>query len=170
MHGKVSTLLALGVGFKGELTGRENVVLGGLAAGVTREEITRKYEEIADFAELGEFIDMPMRTYSAGMYGRLAFSVAVNMEPDILLIDEALSTGDARFRQKSFEKMRELCANARTIMLVSHGMNAIRKLCNEAIWMHEGQIVMRDESEAVIEAYEEALEIKKDGDGADDDV
>jgi len=168
VHGKVSTLLALGVGFKPELTGRENVVLGGLAAGLSRSEVNTKFDEIADFAELGEFIDFPMRTYSSGMFGRLAFSVAVNLDPDILLVDEALSTGDARFRQKSFEKMRELCANARTIMLVSHGMNAIRKLCNEAIWMHEGQIVMRDESEAVIEAYERFQEVSEDD--ADDDV
>ena len=170
VHGKVSTLLALGVGFKSELTGRENVVLGGLAAGLTRAEVSAKFDEIAEFAELGEFIDFPMRTYSAGMYGRLAFSVAVNMDPDILLVDEALSTGDARFRQKSFEKMRELCANSRTIVLVSHGMNAIRKLCQEAIWMHEGQIVMRDEREAVIEAYTRFQEISDEASAGDDDV
>ncbi len=167
VHGKVSTLLALGVGFKGELTGRENVVLGGLAAGLSRSEVMAKFEEIADFAELGEFIDFPMRTYSSGMYGRLAFSVAVNMDPDILLIDEALSTGDARFRQKSFAKMRDLCDEARTIMLVSHGMNAIRKLCSEAIWMHEGKIVMRDEREAVIDAYERFLEVSEEDTGDD---
>ena len=163
----MSTLLALGVGFKGELTGRENVVLGGLAAGLSRSEVMAKFEEIADFAELGEFIDIPMRTYSSGMYGRLAFSVAVNMDPDILLIDEALSTGDARFRQKSFAKMRDLCDEARTIMLVSHGMNAIRKLCSEAIWMHEGKIVMRDEREAVIDAYERFLEVSEEDTGDD---
>ena len=101
------------------------------------------------------------------MYGRLAFSVAVNMDPDILLIDEALSTGDARFRQKSFAKMRDLCDEARTIMLVSHGMNAIRKLCSEAIWMHEGKIVMRDEREAVIDAYERFLEVSEEDTGDD---
>ncbi len=145
VFGRVSTLLALGVGFKGELSGRDNVILGGLAAGLTRAEVNAKFDEIADFAELGDFMDMPMRTYSAGMYGRLAFSVAVNMEPDILLIDEALSTGDARFRQKSFEKMRELCAQARTILLVSHGLAAIRRLCQEVMWLNEGKIVMRDE-------------------------
>jgi ABC-type polysaccharide/polyol phosphate transport system ATPase subunit len=103
VHGRVSTLLALGVGFKNDLSGRDNVVLGGLAAGLTREQLAAKYREIAEFAELGDFMDAPMRTYSAGMYGRLAFSVAVNMEPDILLIDEALSVGDARFKRKSFE-------------------------------------------------------------------
>jgi teichoic acid transport system ATP-binding protein len=165
VFGRVSTLLALGVGFKNDLTGRENVVLGGLAAGLTRDEVAAKYEEIAEFAELGDFMDMPMRTYSAGMYGRLAFSVAVNLEPDILLIDEALSTGDARFREKSFEKMRELCSEARAIVLVSHGLRSIRALCDEVVWMHEGRIAMRDDAVTVIEAYKEFLELKRaDGD------
>jgi teichoic acid transport system ATP-binding protein len=171
VFGRVSTLLALGVGFKGELSGRDNVILGGLAAGLTRAEVNAKFDEIADFAELGDFMDMPMRTYSAGMYGRLAFSVAVNMEPDILLIDEALSTGDARFRQKSFEKMRELCAQARTILLVSHGLAAIRRLCQEVMWLNEGKIVMRDEPETVIAAYKRFLAIEEENDeAADDDV
>jgi ABC-type polysaccharide/polyol phosphate transport system ATPase subunit len=171
VFGRVSTLLALGVGFKGELSGRDNVILGGLAAGLTRAEVNAKFDQIADFAELGDFMDMPMRTYSAGMYGRLAFSVAVNMEPDILLIDEALSTGDARFRQKSFEKMRELCGQARTILLVTHGLAAIRKLCQEVMWLNEGKIVMRDEPETVIEAYKRFLAIEEENDeAADDDV
>jgi len=112
IHGRVSTLLALGVGFNGALTGRQNVVLGSLAAGLTRAQIELKYDEIAEFAELGDFMDMPMRTYSSGMYARLAFAVAVHMEPDILIVDEALSTGDARFKEKSFARMKELCAQA----------------------------------------------------------
>ncbi|HEU4450780.1 MAG TPA: ABC transporter ATP-binding protein [Gaiellaceae bacterium] len=169
VHGRVSTLLALGVGFNGDLSGRENVLLGGLAAGLTRKQVAAKYEEIAEFAELGDFMELPMRTYSSGMYGRLAFSVAVNMEPDILLIDEALSVGDARFKQKSFEKMRELCAQASTIVLVSHGLNAIRKLCNEVIWMHEGGIAMRDDPETVVEAYKRFLDVGE-SDVADEDV
>jgi lipopolysaccharide transport system ATP-binding protein/teichoic acid transport system ATP-binding protein len=169
VFGRVSTLLSLGVGFKGDLSGRENVVIGGLAAGLTRAEVEAKYEEIAEFAELGDFMDMPMRTYSSGMYGRLAFSVAISLEPDILLIDEALATGDARFRKKSFERMRELCADARTIVLVSHGMNAIRKLCKEVIWLDAGRIVLRDEPEAVIRAYNRYLDIEEDGD-PDDEV
>ena len=100
VRGKVSTLLALGVGFNGAMSGQENVMLGGLAAGYTREEITEKYEEIADFAELGDFMELPMRTYSSGMFSRLAFAVAVHMEPDILLVDEALSAGDAKFQRE----------------------------------------------------------------------
>ena len=161
VFGRVSTLLSLGVGFKSELTGQENVVLGGLAAGLSREQMAAKYEAIAEFAELGEFIDMPMRMYSSGMYGRLAFSVAVNMDPDILLIDEALSTGDARFKKKSFEKMRELCGKNRTVVLVTHGLGSIRKLCDEALWMDEGRIAMRDNADSVIEAYQEYLQVSE---------
>jgi ABC-type polysaccharide/polyol phosphate transport system ATPase subunit len=159
VYGRVSTLLALGVGFKGELTGRDNVVLGGLAAGLTREQLNARYDEIAEFSELGDFMEMPMRTYSSGMYGRLAFSVAVNMDPDILLIDEALSVGDARFKRKSFDKMRELCDQARTILMVSHGLKSIRELCEEVIWMHNGEIAMRGEAGAVIEAYRRFLDV-----------
>jgi ABC-type polysaccharide/polyol phosphate transport system ATPase subunit len=169
VYGRVSTLLALGVGFKGDLSGRENVVLGGLAAGLTRDQLAAKYDEIAEFAELGDFMDLPMRTYSSGMYGRLAFSVAVNMEPDILLIDEALSVGDARFKQKSFEKMREFCAQARTIFIVSHGLKGIRKLCNEVIWMHDGRVQMRDEPDTVVDAYKRFLDVSETDDALDDD-
>lgn len=159
VYGRVSTLLALGIGFKGELTGRDNVVLGGLAAGLTRDQLDAKYDEIAAFAELGDFMDMPMRTYSAGMYGRLAFSVAVTVDPDILLVDEALSVGDARFKQKCFDRMRELCAQAGTILMVSHGLRGIRELCDEVIWMHNGEIAMRDDAAAVIEAYRRFLDV-----------
>ena len=127
VHGRVSTLLALGVGFNRKLTGRENVVLGGLAAGLTRAQLREKYDEIVAFAELEDFMDMPMRTYSSGMYGRLAFAVAVTMEPDILIIDEALSVGDARFRRKSFNRMRELCGEDRTILLVTHALGSDRE-------------------------------------------
>jgi ABC-type polysaccharide/polyol phosphate transport system ATPase subunit len=169
VYGRVSTLLALGVGFKSDLTGRDNVVLGGLAAGLTREELEAKYDEITQFSELGDVMDMPMRTYSSGMYGRLAFSVAVSMDPDILLIDEALSVGDARFKRKSFDKMRELCNEARTILMVSHGLKSIRELCEEVIWMHEGRIEMRGEAGAVIEAYRRFLDVGE-SEVADEDV
>ena len=104
VRGRISTLLALGVGFNGMLSGRENVILGGLAAGLTRKEVEERAEDVAEFAELGDFMEMPMRTYSSGMYSRLAFSVSVHMKPDILLIDEALSAGDAKFRSKATAK------------------------------------------------------------------
>jgi teichoic acid transport system ATP-binding protein len=159
VNGRVSTLLALGVGFNGRLTGRENVVLGGLAAGFTREEIEARYEEIAQFAELGDLIDLPMRTYSSGMYGRLAFSVAVHMDPDILLIDEALSVGDARFRRKSFEKMRELCGESRTVLMVTHALRGMRELCREVIWLHNGQVAVWDDPATVINAYTRFLDV-----------
>jgi ABC-type polysaccharide/polyol phosphate transport system ATPase subunit len=159
VNGRVSTLLALGVGFNAELTGRQNVTLGGLAAGLTRDQLEEKYDEIVAFAELEEFMDLPMRTYSSGMYGRLGFSVAVNMEPDILLIDEALSVGDARFRKKSFRKMRQLCEQARTIVLVSHALGSINDLCDTAVWMHKGELKMQDEPQAVIDAYTKFLDV-----------
>jgi ABC-type polysaccharide/polyol phosphate transport system ATPase subunit len=162
IRGRVSTLLALGVGFNKDLSGRENVVLGGLAAGLSRDQLAAKFDEIVEFAELGEFMDLPMRTYSSGMYGRLAFSVAVNMDPDILLIDEALSVGDARFRRKSFEKMRELCGQARTIVLVSHALGSISELCDQAIWMHLGELRMWGEPDPVIDAYTQFLDVKND--------
>jgi ABC-type polysaccharide/polyol phosphate transport system ATPase subunit len=168
VYGRVSTLLALGVGFNPDLSGRENVVLGGLAAGLTRDELAEKYDEIAEFAELGDFMDLPMRTYSSGMYGRLAFSVAVNMDPDILIVDEALSVGDARFKRKSLDRMRELCDRAGTILIVSHALKTLRRLCSEVMWMHEGQIAMRDEPEAVIEAYTRFLGVGQNEESEED--
>nr|WP_199701793.1 ABC transporter ATP-binding protein [Jiangella rhizosphaerae] len=162
VNGRVSTLLALGVGFNAQLSGRENVVLGGLAAGLSRKEIQERYEEIADFAELGEFIDMPMRTYSSGMFQRLAFSVAVHMDPDILLIDEALSAGDAKFKQKAAAKMKDLVTNARTMFLVSHAMSSVKDLCNDALWMHKGKLMMRGNPDEVIAAYNKFLQVGED--------
>jgi teichoic acid transport system ATP-binding protein len=162
VHGRVSTLLALGVGFKGNLSGRENVVLGGLAAGLTRAQVAEKYEEIAEWAALGDFMDLPMKSYSSGMYSRLAFSVAVNLDPDILLIDEALAAGDARFKTRSFAKMTELVDQARTIVLVSHALGTVKDMCNEAIWMHKGTMLMRGKPDEVISAYTRFLEVGED--------
>jgi ABC-type polysaccharide/polyol phosphate transport system ATPase subunit len=157
--GRVSTLLALGVGFNADLSGRENVVLGGLAAGLTREQIEAKYDDIAAFAELEEVMDLPMRAYSSGMFGRLAFSVAVHTDPDILLIDEALSVGDARFKHKCFEKIRAITDEAQAIMIVSHALKSISELCTDVVWLHKGRIAMRDEPEPVIEAYTRFLDV-----------
>jgi ABC-type polysaccharide/polyol phosphate transport system ATPase subunit len=170
VRGRVSTLLALGVGFDRKLTGRQNVVLGGLASGLSRAELADAYEEIVAFAELEEFMDMPMRTYSSGMQSRLAFAVAVTMAPDILLIDEALSTGDARFKRKSFNKMRELCEEARTIVLVSHAMKSMRELCDEVIWLHKGEVKMYGSPQQVIKAYSKFFAIDVDEDPAEEDV
>ncbi len=159
VRGRISALLALGVGFNAALSGRENVVLGGLAAGLTREQVARRAEEIAEFAEIGEFMDLPMRTYSSGMYQRLAFAVGVHMDPDILLIDEALSAGDARFKEKATAKMNELMASARAMFLVSHSLGSIQSLCDDAIWIHKGKLMMHDTPERCVKAYTRFLNV-----------
>ncbi len=161
VYGKVSTLLALGVGFNPSLSGRENVLLGGLAGGMTRKEIAAHFEEIADFAELGDAIEAPMRTYSSGMFARLGFSVAVTVRPDILLIDEALSTGDAHFKEKSLNKIKELRGDNRALIMVSHGLGTIREVCNEVAWLHKGKLIQRGEPNAIVDAYEKFLHVGK---------
>ncbi|HYO17992.1 MAG TPA: ABC transporter ATP-binding protein [Dermatophilaceae bacterium] len=153
VNGRISTLLSLGVGFNANLSGRENVILGGLASGLSRKQVTERAEEVADFAELEDFIDAPMRTYSSGMYSRLAFSVAVHMDPDILMIDEALSAGDAKFKTKAAAKMAELRSNSRAMFLVSHSLSSVKELCNDAIWLHKGRLMMRGTPADVCNAY-----------------
>lgn len=159
VRGKISSLLSLGVGFNGALTGRENVVLGGLAQGLSREQVAERADEIAEFAEIGEFMDMPLRTYSSGMSQRLAFAVSVHMEPDILLIDEALSAGDAKFKNKAAAKMDELMSSARAMFLVTHSLASIRQLCNDAIWIHKGRLMMRGTPQECGDAYTRFLEV-----------
>jgi ABC-type polysaccharide/polyol phosphate transport system ATPase subunit len=153
VRGQISTLLALGLGFNPQLSGRENVILGGLASGLSRDEINDKFNEIATFADLGDFIDLPTRTYSSGMNSRLAFSVAVHMDPDILLIDEALSAGDAAFKKKARTKMEELMESARTMLVVSHGLGTIKEICNDAIWLDHGRLVTRGKPDEIVDAY-----------------
>jgi ABC-type polysaccharide/polyol phosphate transport system ATPase subunit len=153
VNGRISTLLALGVGFNGQLSGRDNVVLGSLAAGLTRRQVEERFEQITDWAELRDVIDLPMKAYSSGMYGRLAFGVSTHLDPDVLLVDEALSTGDAHFRKKSYDKMQELVQRSRTIVIVSHGIGAIREMCDECIWMDKGQIVRRGKPDDVTAEY-----------------
>jgi ABC-type polysaccharide/polyol phosphate transport system ATPase subunit len=162
VNGRVSTLLALGVGFNSALSGRENVTLGGLAAGLSRAEIKEKYDEISAFAELEDFMDMPMRTYSSGMYSRLAFAVAVHMDPDILIIDEALSAGDAHFKKKASDKMAELVGKARTMLVVSHALGTIKELCHEAVWLHKGKLVGRGSPDEMIANYTRFLQVGED--------
>jgi ABC-type polysaccharide/polyol phosphate transport system ATPase subunit len=169
VYGKVSTLLALGVGFNPSLSGRENVELGGLAAGMSRREIADHFQEIADFAELGDAIDAPMRTYSSGMFARLGFSVAVTVKPDILIVDEALSAGDAKFKEKSLKKMKELRSDVRALVLVSHGLGTIRDMCNEVAWLHQGKLIQRGEPNEVVNAYEKFLKVEKSS-AIDEDV
>lgn len=161
VFGNVSTLLALGVGFNPNMTGRANVYLGGLAAGMTRDEIDHHFSAIADFSELGEAIDAPMRTYSSGMYARLAFSVAATVTPDILIVDEALSTGDARFKEKSLNRIKELRSDNRALILVSHALATIEDVCNEAVWLEKGVIMKRGTPREVIEAYQNRAQFGK---------
>ena len=169
VYGSVSTLLALGVGFNPSMTGRENVYLGGLAAGMSREEIDKRFDAIADFSELGEAIDAPMRTYSSGMFARLAFSVAAVVEPDILIIDEALSTGDAKFKEKSLNRIKELRSADRALILVSHALATIEDICNEVIWLNKGKLMMRGNPTEVITAYREFVNARKSA-SSDEDV
>jgi len=169
VQGKVSTLLALGVGFNPRLTGRQNVILGGLAAGLTREEIESQFDEIAAFAEIGDAIDSPMKTYSSGMYSRLAFAVSVVVEPDILIIDEALSTGDAKFKKKCLERIKSLRSHNRAIIIVSHALATVKDICNDLVWLNQGQVMMRGEPEQVIAAYKESLQVAASP-AADEDV
>ena len=169
VYGSVSTLLALGVGFSPSMTGRDNVYLGGLAAGMSREEIDNDFDAIADFSELGEAIDAPMRTYSSGMFARLAFSVAAVVEPDILIIDEALSTGDAKFKEKSLNRIKELRSADRALILVSHALATIEDICNEVIWLNKGKLMMRGHPTEVITAYREFVNARKSA-SSDEDV
>jgi ABC-type polysaccharide/polyol phosphate transport system ATPase subunit len=153
VNGRISVLLALGVGFNGQLSGRDNVVLGSMAAGLTRKQVYERFDQIVEWAELQDVIDLPMKAYSSGMYGRLAFAVSTHLDPDVLLIDEALSTGDAHFRRKSYDKMQEIVSQARTIVIVSHGIAAIREMCDDCIWMHKGEIVRRGKPDEVADEY-----------------
>lgn len=162
VRGKVSTLLALGVGFNRALTGRENVRIGGLAAGLSNAQVQEQFDEIADFADLGEFIDMPMRTYSSGMYQRLAFAVAMTMEPDILIIDEALSAGDAQFKERAAKRMNAMMDKAGTMLLVSHALGTVRELADEVVWLHKGKLIRRGDPAEVCDAYLNFLKVGKD--------
>jgi ABC-type polysaccharide/polyol phosphate transport system ATPase subunit len=151
--GRVSALLQLGTGFNTQLTGRENIVLGGLTLGLSRSAILERADEIVEFAELGEFIDVPMRFYSSGMMSRLSFAMVVSMEPDILLIDETLSVGDLEFQNKSKKAMRHLIEKATCQMIVSHSMDTILSLCTRVILIEGGRIIMDDKPAVVVEMY-----------------
>lgn len=159
IRGQVSAMLSLGIGFNPNLSGRQNVLLGGLAAGLSRAEIEENFDAVVDFAELHDHIDLPMRTYSAGMYSRLAFSVSTTINPEILVIDEALSAGDASFKEKSFERIQELADQAKTLLIVSHALATIQDLCNEVLWLDHGKIAMQGDPEKVTAAYTKYLHV-----------
>ena len=141
------------------MSGRENIILSGMLLGFSEAFIRSKMDEIIEFAGLGKFIDMPVRTYSSGMYSKLAFSITAILETEIMLIDEVLSVGDIRFKKKSFKKMRELIQdNDRTVMVVSHSVETVRKLCTRVIWLHDGKIIQDGPTEEVLDAYTAFME------------
>lgn len=155
---KVS-LMAIGVGFQKAVTGRENILLSGMLLGFSEEEIRAKMPEIIEFADLGRFIDKPVKTYSSGMYSKLAFAITAILETEVMLIDEVLSVGDAKFKKKSYRKMEELISNKeRTVIIVSHSIDTLKKLCNKVMWMHEGEIRMIGNPEEVLEQYEKYMQ------------
>ena len=154
LNGHSISLLSIGVGFIREMTGRENITLSGMLLGFTEEQVKAKEQEIIDFAEIGEFIDMPVRTYSSGMYSKLAFSITAILERDIMLIDEVLSVGDQKFKKKSYEKMKSLISNKdRTVVIVSHSIETLKQLCDTVMWMHEGQIKRIGDPNEVLDEY-----------------
>lgn len=154
LNGHSISLLSIGVGFIREMTGRENITLSGMLLGFTEEQVKAKEQEIIDFAEIGEFIDMPVRTYSSGMYSKLAFSITAILETDIMLIDEVLSVGDQKFKKKSYEKMKSLISNKdRTVVIVSHSIETLKQLCDTVMWMHEGQIKQIGDPNEVLDEY-----------------
>ena len=158
LHGHSVSLLAIGVGFKNEMTGRENIMLSGMLLGFSEKEVRERMDEIIDFAGLGKFIDMPVRTYSSGMYSKLAFSITAILETDIMLIDEVLSVGDEKFKKKSYAKMKSLISQRnRTVVIVSHNLKTLEELCDRVMWMHEGKVVKIGEPKEVLQEYREFM-------------
>jgi ABC-type polysaccharide/polyol phosphate transport system ATPase subunit len=153
LHGSMSALLELGAGFHPELSGRENIYLNGSILGLSKRDIDLRFDEIVDFAGLERFIDMPIKNYSSGMYARLGFAVAVNVDPDILIIDEVLSVGDAAFQRKSGEKISDFKRAGKTVIIVSHALSTVRVLCDDVVWMDSGKMVEVGPSAEVLDRY-----------------
>lgn len=153
LNGRVASLLEVGTGFHPELTGRENIYLNGSILGMTRSEIRMKFDEIVAFSEVEQFLDTPVKRYSSGMYVRLAFAVAAHLDPEILIIDEVLAVGDAQFQRKCLGKMNRLGEDGRTILFVSHNIQAVRQLCNHAVWLHGGEVLANGTPDEVIRSY-----------------
>ena len=151
IKGRVSSLLEVGTGFNMELTGRENVYLNGSILGMSREEIDRKFNDIVEFSEVGEFIDTPVKRYSSGMFVKLAFAVSANLDPDILIVDEVLAVGDMKFQEKCLGKMSDVASDGRTVVYVSHSMRTIQQLCNRVIVLDHGQIIERGSHDELLE-------------------
>lgn len=159
LHGNTVSLLSIGVGFQPKLTGYENIYLSGMLLGFSESQIKEKEKEIIEFADIGDFIYKPVKTYSSGMHSKLAFAITAILETDIMLIDEVLSVGDAAFKEKSYNKMKELISDEnRTVVIVSHSLDTIKNLCDEVLWLHNGEIKKIGKPENVIEQYKEFME------------
>lgn len=155
LFGNTVSLLAIGVGFIKELSGRENIILSGMLLGFSEKEIKSRIDEIIEFSELGEFINKPVRTYSSGMYSKLSFAITAILETDIILIDEVLSVGDSRFRKKSYAKMKELINHKdRTVVIVSHDSKTLLDLCDKLLWINDGKFMQYGNTKEVLSAYE----------------
>jgi len=157
VRGRMSTLLQLGVGFNRELSGSRNIYLGGLVAGLSKAEVDKRYDDIVDYSELGDAIGRPLKTYSSGMFARLAFSVGMHLDPEILLLDEVLAVGDQGFQEKSLGTMRDLLQKSGSIIYVSHNLGSLAEFCDSAMWLHEGEVVKLGEASEVVAKYREAI-------------
>lgn len=160
VNGRVAALLELGSGFNPEFTGRENVYMNGAILGISKEEMDRRFNEIAEFADIGDFIDQPVKTYSSGMYVRLAFSIAINVDADILIVDEALAVGDIKFQIKCIDKMKEIKNKGTTILFVSHSGEQVKRFCDRAIWLQNGSVRHIGPSSEVVNQYEDSLQLE----------
>lgn len=158
-HGNRVSLMAIGIGFNGNNTGRENILKSGMLLGCRLDYVKDHMDEIIEFSELGEFIDRPVRTYSSGMYSKLSFAVTAILDTDIMLVDEILSVGDERFRKKSFKKMEELMMSDRTVLIVSHATDTLKKFCDKVLWINEGKFVKMGETGEVLSAYDEFMQL-----------
>lgn len=154
VHGNVAPMLELGSGFDMDMTGRENIFLNGAILGYSEAFLKSKYDEIVAFSEIGQFIDMPLRNYSSGMVARLAFSIATVVEPEILIVDEVLSVGDAAFQEKSLARMMELMGGGTTVLFVSHSLSQIREMCSRVVWLEHGQMMLFEDTQTVCDAYQ----------------
>jgi len=157
VNGKISALLELGAGFNMEFTGMENIYLNGTILNIPKEEMDKKLDSIISFADIGEFIHQPVKTYSSGMFVRLAFSVAIHVDPEILIVDEALAVGDTRFQMKCMDKFVEFMNAGRTVIIVSHDLNMIKRFCKRAIWLNDGALVMDGDVDTVTDRYNDFL-------------
>ena len=153
VQGRISALIELGAGFHPEISGRENVFINGIMLGLTKREVTKRFDEIVEFAELQQFIDAPVKTYSSGMYMRLGFAVAIHVDPDVLLVDEVLAVGDEGFTHKCLDKFGEFKRRGKTILLVTHSLNLVERFCDEALWLDHGKVRGSGDPKRVVGAY-----------------